>query len=91
MTKILENWFLKMEPHHGKVLLRLEEETVANKILVLRQLLELHGENIAGPFTVVSENGVRMVCPPYPSKCNDNVNVLDITLSNTVLCCSLSL
>ncbi|MCY7326980.1 MAG: DUF5615 family PIN-like protein [Saprospiraceae bacterium] len=30
-------------PHHGVVLLRLADETVANKILVLRQLLELHG------------------------------------------------
>ncbi len=48
-------------PHHGVVLLRLSDETVANKILVLRQLLELHGESIAGHFTVVSERGVRMV------------------------------
>lgn len=48
-------------PHHGVVLLRLVDETIANKIFVLRRILDEYGEQIKGRFTVVSESGIRIV------------------------------
>ncbi|MBN1485786.1 MAG: DUF5615 family PIN-like protein [Chloroflexia bacterium] len=46
-------------PHKGVVLLRLENERSANKIKVIRRLLELYDNQLADRFVVVSETTVR--------------------------------
>jgi predicted nuclease of predicted toxin-antitoxin system len=48
-------------PHHGIVLLRLEDERSACKIDTLRRLLELHAERLPGQFVVVTETQARFV------------------------------
>lgn len=46
-------------PHKGVMLLRLVNERSANKIVVLRRLLEQYGDRLAGEFVVVTESLVR--------------------------------
>lgn len=46
-------------PHKGVILLRLEDERAANKIDVLRRLLERYADRLAGNFVVVTETKVR--------------------------------
>ncbi len=48
-------------PHKGVVLLRLDDERVANKIAVLQKLLDGYADRLAGRFVVVSELAVRIV------------------------------
>jgi len=46
-------------PHKGVILLRLEDERAANKIDVLRRLLERYADRLVGNFVVVTETKVR--------------------------------
>jgi predicted nuclease of predicted toxin-antitoxin system len=51
----------------GVVLLRLEDERAENKIRVLRQLLENHGDRLSGAFLVVTEDRIRFGRPSQPA------------------------
>lgn len=51
--------FRDRQPHHGVVLLRLQDERGAAKISVLRKLLVAHADQLADSFTVVTETQVR--------------------------------
>ncbi|OGD66973.1 hypothetical protein A3F08_00170 [Candidatus Berkelbacteria bacterium RIFCSPHIGHO2_12_FULL_36_9] len=44
----------------GVVLLRLVDESVQNKIKIIKILLEKHQDKIKGNFVVVSENNIRV-------------------------------
>jgi predicted nuclease of predicted toxin-antitoxin system len=48
-------------PHKGIVFLRLDDERAANKIAVLRKLLDSHLERLGGHFVVATESVVRIV------------------------------
>jgi len=52
--------FLHGLPHQGVILLRLFEEDAQSKIDRLRVLLETHGDDFSGSFTVVSPDAVRI-------------------------------
>lgn len=54
-----EKVFRERHPHHGIILMRLEDERAANKIETLRRLLELYADQIADRFVVVTETQVR--------------------------------
>lgn len=56
--------FRRRHPHHGIVLLRLDDERAAMKIVTLRRLLENHAERLAGRFVVVTETRVRFASAP---------------------------
>jgi predicted nuclease of predicted toxin-antitoxin system len=45
--------------HAGVVFLRLGDERTANKIDVLRRLLQAHSDRLPGSFVVVTESTVR--------------------------------
>ncbi len=45
--------------HHGIILLRLEDERSANKIIILRHLLANYAVKLAGQFVTVTETKVR--------------------------------
>jgi predicted nuclease of predicted toxin-antitoxin system len=45
--------------HRGIILLRLENERFANKIKILKQLLENYSEQLSNNFIVVTEKQVR--------------------------------
>lgn len=51
--------YRERRPHKGVVLLRLQDERAANKIGVMRDLLQSHGEKLEGQFVVVTEQHVR--------------------------------
>ena len=51
--------FRERRKHHGVVFLRLDDERAANKIEVLRQLLENYSEKLMGEFVVATETKVR--------------------------------
>jgi predicted nuclease of predicted toxin-antitoxin system len=46
-------------PHHGVILLRLDDERDVNKIAVLRQLLTNYADRLADHYVVVTETKVR--------------------------------
>jgi predicted nuclease of predicted toxin-antitoxin system len=46
-------------PHHGVILLRLEDERASSKIEVLGKLIENHAERLADRFVVVTERQAR--------------------------------
>jgi predicted nuclease of predicted toxin-antitoxin system len=48
------------KPHKGVILLRLEDERAANKIAVLRHLLEKYEKSLSGHFIVVTETTIRI-------------------------------
>ncbi len=52
--------FREKKPHKGVILLRLEDERAANKIAVLKRLLEKYENSIPGHFIVVTETTVRI-------------------------------
>lgn len=54
-----EKVYREQRPHKGVVLLRLEDERAANKILALRRLLEGYAGQLANQFVVVTERQVR--------------------------------
>jgi predicted nuclease of predicted toxin-antitoxin system len=73
LTKaVAENWivitndkdfgemiFRERRKHRGVVFMRLNDERSANKIEVLRQLLENHAERLPDSFVTVTETKVR--------------------------------
>ncbi len=52
--------FRENRPHRGVILLRLEDERVAQKIAVLTRLLAQYADQLSGNFVVVTETSVRM-------------------------------
>jgi len=46
--------------HHGVVLLRLHDERPANRVRVIKIVLERYADRLAGHFTVATEGGVRI-------------------------------
>lgn len=58
-----EKIFRDRHLHRGVVLLRLDDERVANKIAVLQRLLENHTNRLGGHFVVVTETTVRFARP----------------------------
>jgi predicted nuclease of predicted toxin-antitoxin system len=54
-----EKVYRERRPHSGVIFMRLDDERVANKINVLRRLLELHADRIESQFIVVTENRIR--------------------------------
>ncbi len=67
-----ENWILRTNDkdfgemvfrerrnHHGVIFLRLDDERAANKIEVLRRLLESYSEKLPEEFVVATETKVR--------------------------------
>ncbi len=51
--------FRERRPHRGVIFMRLEDERSANKIEVLRRLLELYEDKLPDQFVVVTESRVR--------------------------------
>jgi predicted nuclease of predicted toxin-antitoxin system len=54
-----EKVYRERRPHHGVIFMRLEDERAANKIEVLRRLLEVYAGELGDKFVVVTENQVR--------------------------------
>jgi len=54
-----EKVYRERRPHRGIVLMRLDDERAANKVEVLRRLLEAYADRLAGNFVVVTEKRVR--------------------------------
>lgn len=54
-----EKVYREQRPHRGVILLRLDDERAANKIAVLRRLLEDYADRLPGHFVVVAETSVR--------------------------------
>lgn len=54
-----EQVYRARRPHRGVIFMRLEDERAANKIEVLRRLLESYADRLADRFVVVTETGVR--------------------------------
>ncbi len=54
-----EKVYRERRPHKGIVLMRLDDERAANKVEVLRRLLEAYADRLAGHFVVVTEKRVR--------------------------------
>lgn len=46
--------------HGGVVLLRLEDESAANRVRIVRAVLEGYADRLAGRFTVVTDTSVRI-------------------------------
>jgi len=51
--------FRERRKHHGVVFMRLDDERAANKIEILRRLLEGYAEKLPEQFVVVTETKVR--------------------------------
>ena len=54
-----EKVYRERHPHRGVILMRLEDERAANKVEVLRRLLEQYGDKVVDRFVVVTEAQVR--------------------------------
>ena len=54
-----EKVYRERHPHHGVILMRLEDERTANKIEVLRRLLGDYADRLAGSFVVITNMHVR--------------------------------
>ena len=54
-----EKIYREQWPHRGVVLLRLDDERVANKTAVIQRLLENYSDRLADTFVVVTESRVR--------------------------------
>jgi predicted nuclease of predicted toxin-antitoxin system len=52
--------FRSRQGHHGVVLLRLHEESAANRVRVAEAVLAEYADRLAGHFTVATEGGVRI-------------------------------
>ena len=53
--------FRNGQAHSGVVLLRLQDESSANRVRVVKALLEQYADRIAGHFAVATERGVRIL------------------------------
>jgi predicted nuclease of predicted toxin-antitoxin system len=56
--------FREKRRHKGVILLRLEDEWAANKITVLKNVLEKYENSLPGHFVVVTETTVRITGKP---------------------------
>jgi len=54
-----EKVYRERRPHRGVIFMRLEDERAANKIEVLRRLLEGYTDKLAERFVVVTDTRVR--------------------------------
>ena len=54
-----EKVYRQQLPHHGVVLLRLDDERAVRKIEVLERLLNAYADQLAGCFVVAGETQVR--------------------------------
>lgn len=54
-----EKVYREKQPHHGVVLLRLQDERAASKIDAIKKLLDGYEEQLADAFVVVTETQVR--------------------------------
>jgi predicted nuclease of predicted toxin-antitoxin system len=54
-----EKVFRERRPHHGVILLRLDDERAPVKVAVLGSLLENYADQLQGRFVVVTETRVR--------------------------------
>jgi predicted nuclease of predicted toxin-antitoxin system len=54
-----EKVYRERRPHRGVIFMRLADERAANKIEVLRRLLEGYSDRLAGKFVVVTDTRVR--------------------------------
>ncbi len=54
-----EQVYREQKPHHGVVLLRLDDERARSKIEVLKRLLNSHADRLPEQFVVVTEQSVR--------------------------------
>jgi len=54
-----EKVYREKQPHHGVVLLRLQDERAASKIDAIEKLLDGYEEQLADAFVVVTETQVR--------------------------------
>jgi predicted nuclease of predicted toxin-antitoxin system len=54
-----EKVYRDRRPHRGIIFMRLENERAANKVEVLRRLLEGHADRLADQFVVVTDMRVR--------------------------------
>ena len=52
--------FRSGQAHHGVVLLRLHDESPANRVRAVKAVLEQHADRLPGHFTVATESGVRI-------------------------------
>ena len=52
--------FRRQEPHHGVVLIRLQDESANNRLQVISALMAQYGVQLPGKFTVVTEQKVRI-------------------------------
>ena len=52
--------FRSGQAHHGVVLFRLRDESPANRVRMLRTVLEQHADRLANRFIVATERGVRI-------------------------------
>ena len=52
--------FRSGQGHHGVLLLRLRDESPANRVRVVKVILEQWADRLAGCFTVAREGGVRI-------------------------------
>jgi len=58
-----EQVYRDRKPHHGVVLLRLDDERAKSKIEVLDRLLRSHANRLPERFVVVTEQNVRVAKP----------------------------
>jgi hypothetical protein len=54
------DYFRSGQAHHGVVLLRLRDESPANRVRILKSVLTLHEDRLAAHFTVATEGSVRI-------------------------------
>ena len=52
--------FRSRQAHHGVVLLRVHDESSANRVRVVKAVLDEHADRLVGHFTVATEGGVRI-------------------------------
>jgi predicted nuclease of predicted toxin-antitoxin system len=55
-----EKVFREKKPHHGVILLRLEDERSTEKIKALNRLIEYYSEQLPDRFAVVTEERIRL-------------------------------
>ena len=56
--------FQEKLPHHGIILLRLEDESVPVRLTVLEQILLRHSDDLSDNFVVATEKRIRFATAP---------------------------
>jgi predicted nuclease of predicted toxin-antitoxin system len=52
--------FRSGQAHHGVLLLRLHDESAANRVRMVQAVLEQHADQLEDHFTVATESGIRI-------------------------------